>query len=172
MMERVLVSIGSNIGDRLDFLQKAVDELGKVTGVTLRSVSSVYETEPVGKKDQPPFFNAALELASSIPAAQVLAALKEVERKVGRTPSERWGPREIDLDLIYVGALVAEEGRLVLPHREAANRRFVLTPLAEIAPEFVDPVRKVTLKDLLDSCSDSNSVVRISSTIQLPAAEN
>jgi 2-amino-4-hydroxy-6-hydroxymethyldihydropteridine diphosphokinase len=172
MMDRVLVSIGSNIGDRLDFLQKAVDELGKVSGVTLRTVSSVYETEPVGKKDQPNFFNAALELASSIPAAQVLTALKEIERKVGRTPSVRWGPREIDLDLIYVGGLIAEEGRLVLPHREVANRRFVLTPLAEIAPEFVDPVRKVTLKDLLDSCSDSNSVVRISPTINLPSAEN
>ena len=171
-MDRVLVSIGSNIGDRLGFLQKAVEELAKVPGITLRSVSSVYETEPVGKKDQPAYLNAALELASTIPAAQVFAALKEIERKVGRTPSERWGPREIDLDLIYVGATVAQEGRIVLPHREAAHRRFVLTPLAEIAPEFVDPVRKVTLKDLLLSCADSNSVVRISSTIQLPDAEN
>jgi 2-amino-4-hydroxy-6-hydroxymethyldihydropteridine diphosphokinase len=172
MMDRVLVSIGSNIGDRLRFLQNAVDELGKVPGISVRSVSSVYETEPVGKKDQPPFFNAALELASTITAAQVLAALKEIERKVGRTPSVRWGPREIDLDLIYAGATIAEEGRLVLPHREAVHRRFVMTPLAEIAPEFVDPVRKMTLKELLLSCPDSNSVVRITATIQLPAAEN
>lgn len=171
-MDRVLVSIGSNIGDRLYFLQKAVDELRKIPGITLRSASSVYETEPVGKKDQPPFLNAGLELASTIPASRVLAALKEIERKVGRTPSERWGPREIDLDLIYAGSTIVEDGRLVLPHREAANRRFVLTPLAEIAPDFVDPVRKLTLRELLLSCPDSNSVVKISSTIHLPAAES
>jgi 2-amino-4-hydroxy-6-hydroxymethyldihydropteridine diphosphokinase len=171
-MNRILVSLGSNIGDRLRFLQRAVDELGSVAGLTVRTVSSVYETEPVGKKDQPPFLNAAVELTSGMFPEELFGKLKEIERRVGRTESERWGPREIDLDLIYVGGIVKDGERLALPHREVAARRFVLTPLAEIAPEFIDPLRNRSLRDLLLGCTDSSSVVKVSATIHTPAAGN
>jgi 2-amino-4-hydroxy-6-hydroxymethyldihydropteridine diphosphokinase len=171
-MGRVFVALGSNIGDRLGFLQKAMDALGSARGFKVRRVSSVYETEPVGKKDQPQFLNAAVELHSLMSPQDVLVTLKQIERAVGRTPSERWGPREIDLDLIYVQDLVIDRPELVLPHPEVASRRFVLTPLAEIAPEFVDPLRKRSLRKLLSSCPDPSSVIKISSTIHTSAVEN
>jgi len=171
-MGRVFIALGSNIGDRLGFLQKAMDALGSAPGFKVRRVSSVYETEPVGKKDQPQFLNAAVELDSPMSPEDALVNLKQIERAVGRTPSERWGPREIDLDLIYVQDLVVNGPGLVLPHPEVASRRFVLTPLAEIAPEFVDPLRKRSLSELLASCPDPNSVVKISPTIHTSAVEN
>ena len=171
-MGRFFVALGSNIGDRLGFLQKAMDALGSAPGFEVRTVSSVYETEPVGKRDQRQFLNAAVELNSLMSPEDALANLKQIEQAVGRTLSERWGPREIDLDLIYVQDLVVDRPELVLPHPEVANRRFVLTPLAEIAPEFVDPLRKRSLSELLASCPDPNSVVKISSTIHTSAVEN
>jgi len=171
-MRRCFVALGSNIGDRLGFLQRAMDALGSAPGFRVRRVSSVYETEPVGNKDQPQFLNAAVELDSLMSPQDALLNLKQIERAVGRSPSERWGPREIDLDLIYVQDLVANGPELVLPHPEVASRRFVLTPLAEIAPEFVDPLRKRSLSELLASCPDPNSVVKISSTIHTSAVEN
>ena len=168
----VFVSLGSNIGDRLEFLQKAVDALGNASGFKVIAASPVYETEPVGKKDQPRFLNAAVELESLLSPDSILVNLKQIERAVGRTPSQKWGPREIDLDLIYVGNLVVKSPMLTLPHPEVAVRRFVLTPLAEIAPDFVDPLRKRTLRDLLSSCPDQCEVVQTSSTIQLTALES
>ena len=171
-MGRVFVALGSNIGDRLGFLQKAMDALGRSPGFEVRSVSSVYETEPVGKKDQPQFLNAAVELNTPKSPEDVLADLKQIERTVGRTPSERWGPREIDLDLIYVQNLVIDGPELKLPHPEVADRRFVLTPLAEIAPEFVDPLRNRSVLELLLGCPDPNSVIKISSTIHTLAVEH
>jgi len=164
-MGRVFVSLGSNIGDRLGFLQKAVDALGNASGFKLKSASPVYETEPVGKKNQPRFLNAAVELESLLSPDSILVNLKQVERAVGRTPSQKWGPREIDLDLIYVEDLVVKSPMLTLPHPEVAARRFVLTPLAEIAPDFVDPLRKRPLRDLLSSCPDVCEVVKTSSVI-------
>jgi 2-amino-4-hydroxy-6-hydroxymethyldihydropteridine diphosphokinase len=171
-MGRVFVALGSNIGDRLGFLQRSLDALGRAPGFEVRSVSAVYETEPVGKKDQPQFLNAAVELSSLKSPAGVLVDLKQIEQSVGRTPSERWGPREIDLDLIYVQDLVIDGPELILPHPEVANRRFVLTPLAEIAPEFVDPLQNRSMRELLLSCPDPNSVIKISSTIHTSAVEN
>jgi 2-amino-4-hydroxy-6-hydroxymethyldihydropteridine diphosphokinase len=171
-MGRVFVSLGSNIGDRLAFLQKAVDTLGNAAGFRVEAVSSVYETEPVGKKDQRRFFNAAVELESRLSPNSILVNLKQIEKTVGRTPNQKWGPREIDLDLIYVGNLVVKSPMLTLPHPEAAVRRFVLTPLAEIAPDFVDPLRTRSLTELLSSCPDVCEVVKTSSMIHISAAEN
>jgi 2-amino-4-hydroxy-6-hydroxymethyldihydropteridine diphosphokinase len=171
-MGRVFVSMGSNLGDRLRFLRDAVHALGNEPGLIITSISSVYETEPVGKKDQPQFLNAAIELSSLLSPDSVLVHLKHVEKAVGRTPSVKWGPREIDLDLIYLGDLVVKSPTLSLPHPEAVKRRFVLTPLAEIAPDFVDPAMGRSLLELLQDCTDSCSVVRISSSINPSAVEN
>ena len=171
-MGRVFVSLGSNIGDRLRFLQKAVDALGNASGFKVRAASPVYETEPVGKKDQRRFLNAAVELESLLSPDSILVKLKQIERAVGRTPSQRWGPREIDLDLIYIGDLVVQSPTLTLPHPEAAVRRFVLAPLAEIAPNFVDPLRKRTLRDMLSNCLDECEVSKTSSMIHFSAVES
>jgi 2-amino-4-hydroxy-6-hydroxymethyldihydropteridine diphosphokinase len=171
-MAQVLVSIGSNLGDRLGFLQRAVDTLVQAPGIRVQAVSSVYETEPVGKKDQPQFLNTAVGIESLLSPDSLLVNLKQIEGRVGRRPSERWGPREIDLDLIYVGDLVIRSPLLTLPHPEAVGRRFVLTPLAEIAPDFVDPLLHRTLRELLLSCPDVCTVAKTTSVIHFSAVEN
>lgn len=171
-MNRVFVGLGSNMGDRLGFLQKAVKALEDAPGLTLRSVSSVYETEPVGKKDQPQFLNAVVELSCSMAARECLAKLKETEHTIGRTPSERWGPREIDLDLLYFHDTIIDGPHLAVPHPGVAQRRFVLEPLAEIAADFIDPVRGRSIRELLESCTDVSSVVKTQSAIHSTALES
>jgi len=171
-MARVFLSIGSNLDDRLSFLQQAVDALCQVPGFRIKSVSSVYDTEPVGKKDQPRFLNAALEVESALSPDSLIVNLKRIESLVGRTPSVKWGPREIDIDLIYVGELLMSSPLLTLPHPEAQHRRFVLTPLAEIAPDFVDPKNNETLRTLLAHCADPCEVTKSSLKIHCSAVEN
>jgi 2-amino-4-hydroxy-6-hydroxymethyldihydropteridine diphosphokinase len=170
-MHRVLVGLGSNVGDRLGFLQKAVRELERTPGISVASISSVYETEPVGKKNQPRFFNAALELRSSVSASQVYERMKEIERLIGRTPTERWGPREIDLDLLYFDDEVIQGPAFIVPHRESSNRRFVLIPLSEIAADFIDPAKKCSIRSLLESCPDTCEVVKSSFQLHSSAPE-
>jgi len=159
-MHRVLVGLGSNVGDRLEFLQTAVRELERTPGITVKSISSVYETEPVGRKNQPQFLNAAVEIGWSGNAPQLYERIKEIERSIGRTPSERWGPREIDLDLLYFDDEVIENPMFIVPHRESSNRRFVLVPLSEIAADFIDPAKKRSIRSLLASCADTCEVVK------------
>lgn len=170
-MHRVLVGLGSNVGDRLGFLQGAVRELERTPGITVASVSSVYETEPVGVKNQPLFLNAAIELNCTISAVQLYERMKEIERFIGRTPTERWGPREIDLDLLYYDDDIREGPLFIIPHREASNRRFVLVPLSEIAGDFIDPAQKRTVRNLLESCPDRCEVVKSPFTLHPSALE-
>ena len=159
-MHRVFVGLGSNIGDRLEFLQKGVLELERTPGLSVTLISSVYETEPVGKKNQRQFLNAAVELSCSVSVSQLYERMKEIERLIGRTPTERWGPREIDLDLLYFDDEVIEGSTFIVPHRESSNRRFVLVPLSEIAPDFIDPAKKCSVRTLLESCPDTSEVVK------------
>ncbi len=159
-MHRVFVGLGSNVGDRLRFLQDAVRELERTPGISVASISSVYETEPVGKKNQPRFLNAAVELKCAFSASQLYERMKQIESLIGRTPTERWGPREIDLDLLYYDEQVLESPMFVVPHRESSNRRFVLVPLSEIAADFVDPAKKRSVRTLLESCPDTCEVVK------------
>jgi 2-amino-4-hydroxy-6-hydroxymethyldihydropteridine diphosphokinase len=159
-MHRVLVGLGSNVGDRLGFLQRALHALEGTPGIRLTSVSSVYETEPVGTKNQPPFLNAAVELRGTVSAALVYERLKEIERLIGRTPTERWGPREIDLDLLYFDDEIIDNPTFIVPHRESSNRRFVLIPLSEIAADFIDPAKNCSVQTLLERCPDTCEVVK------------
>ncbi len=138
-MAEVLVALGSNLGDRLDAMQRA---LAALTGsIAWRSASRVYETAPMYVSDQPAFLNAAARGETRLGPLAVLDALKEAERAVGRGPTPRFGPREIDLDLIAYGRLALHSRRgereLVLPHPRLAERRFVLAPLVDVAPDWV-----------------------------------
>ncbi len=161
-MPRVFLGLGSNLGDRLGFLQAAISELERVRGITVSKASSIYETEPVGKKDQPDFLNMSLELECDLDVAALHSICKEIERRIGRNGTERWGPREIDIDLLYYGDTVISSDRLIVPHSEIINRRFVLIPLAELADEFVDPVRHRSIAELLESCRDTGRVTKTS----------
>ena len=157
-MRNIFLCLGSNIEDRLGFLQSAIHHIGELTKTSVLKVSSVFQTEPVGKKDQPDFLNVAAEIQSELLPRVLLEQLKSVEMRLGRKRTERWGPREIDIDILYYGNLVVDENDLKVPHAEVANRRFTLIPLEEIAPDFRDPVRNLTVSALLQACSDQSAV--------------
>jgi 2-amino-4-hydroxy-6-hydroxymethyldihydropteridine diphosphokinase len=137
---RGYLGLGSNIGDRLEHLQAAVDALPH-HGVTVVRSSSTYETEPVGLiLDQPEFLNACVEIETEHGPSELLAACKEVEREVGRAAGgPRHGPRVIDVDVLLLADLEYESERLTLPHEEVTSRRFVLVPLLELDPDLALP---------------------------------
>lgn len=133
-MTTVYIGLGSNLGDRLGSLQAAVRALA-ARGVEPLAVSSVYESDAVGPP-QPEYLNAVVSVTTTLAPAALLAVLKEVESELGRHHAERWGPREIDLDLLLYGDEMLEEEGLTVPHPEMTKRSFVLLPLLEIAPDL------------------------------------
>ena len=166
-MGRIFIGLGSNLGDRAAYLHRALSELGEMHQTTVKKLSSVYETEPVGVKDQPKFLNMVAELDSALRPDDLVRELKEIEHRVGRTLREHWGPREIDIDLLYYGGEMLNETALQVPHPEISNRRFVLVPLKEIAAEFQDPLRHLSVEDLLQRCSDTSSVRKTNQQMSL-----
>ena len=147
-MDRVAIALGSNLGDRRAHLDYAVSRLEE--SVSSLRVSSYYDTEPVGVVgDQPSFLNAAAVGETSASAREILATLMAIERERGRERPFQNAARTLDLDLILLGRLVMDDEGLTVPHPRFRERRFVLEPLAEIAPELVDPVTGSTIRDLL-----------------------
>ena len=138
-MPRAFVGVGANLGDRRSTIETAIERLGAVEGVEVTAVSSLRETDPVGVVEQPRFLNGAVELETTLSAHDLLDALLEVERGLGRVRGERWGPRTIDLDLLLYGDEVVDEPGLRIPHPRLHERRFVLEPLAELAPSLSVP---------------------------------
>jgi 2-amino-4-hydroxy-6-hydroxymethyldihydropteridine diphosphokinase len=139
---RAYVGLGSNLGDRAATLSRAVELLGREPGIEVVAVSSFAETDPVGYVDQPPFLNGAVAVETSLAPRQVLDALLEVERQLGRTRlGPRYGPRTVDLDLLFVDELVLDEPGLTLPHPRLHERAFALEPLRELDPSLVVPGR-------------------------------
>jgi 2-amino-4-hydroxy-6-hydroxymethyldihydropteridine diphosphokinase len=169
-MSRVFIGMGSNLGDRVKYLQRALTELENLSQATVNNYSSIYETEPVGVKNQPLFMNMVVELNTLIRPDVLMCELKEIELRVGRTWTEHWGPREIDLDLLYYGGEMLNETTLQVPHPEISNRRFVLVPLKEIAAEFQDPLRHLSIEELLQRCSDTSSVRKTTQHLTSQAA--
>ncbi|MBR9861432.1 2-amino-4-hydroxy-6-hydroxymethyldihydropteridine diphosphokinase [bacterium] len=144
----LVLSLGSNLGNRMYFLIKAEKLLSQSFGdVILRS--SVYETAPWGKTDQAIFLNMALVFEWEGSAEQALNIVNDVEAKLGRERHEKWGPRKIDIDILYFGDRVIQEEGLVVPHPEIADRDFVLLPLAEIIPDIIHPVLGKSQSSLL-----------------------
>lgn len=146
---RAYIALGSNIGDREGYLRAAIAALGKVGAVD--KVSSFYDTEPVGTVPQANFLNAVVEYRTQLPPQQLLCALLQIEYEQGRdrAASPPKGPRTVDLDLLSYDGLVLETSTLTLPHPALAQRRFVLEPLAEIAPQWRHPGSGKTSKQLL-----------------------
>jgi len=151
VLKTVYLSLGSNLGDRAANLRAAIDRLGRVGRVV--AVSSFYETEPVEVTDQPWFLNCAVKLETEKMPKQLLAALLEIERQMGRRRDRKKGPRVIDLDILLFGSSVIQTRGLTIPHLAMHERRFVLEPLAEIAPDVRHPVRKQTIPELRNPLS-------------------
>jgi 2-amino-4-hydroxy-6-hydroxymethyldihydropteridine diphosphokinase len=146
----VAIALGSNLGDREATLRSAVAALDALPLTDLRRVSRFHETEPVGLPGQGRYLNAAAILATGLPPRRLLEALLEIERQHGRVRTGlRNGPRTLDLDLTFYGDLVLSEGGLEVPHPRFTTRRFVLAPLAEIAPHWRHPVVGVSVDSLL-----------------------
>jgi len=148
------IALGGNLGDRAQTLSLAIDRLGLLG--TVMSRSSFYETEPVGFRDQPPFLNAVVAVETDLEPIDLLRGMLAIEREFGRDRSNNVlnGPRTLDLDLLAMGDCVAAGTELTLPHPALAKRRFVLAPLAEIAPQLRHPVLKQTMAELLELLPD------------------
>ncbi len=147
-MKRVYFSLGSNLGDREAALRQAVDALGPA-GIRVLRVSSVYESEPVDVRDQPWFLNLVVEAETDLFPRQLLARTQSIERKMGRVRTRPKGPRTIDIDILLYGDAVIDSSDLTVPHPRMAERRFVLEPLAELAPDLRHPVTRATVREML-----------------------
>jgi 2-amino-4-hydroxy-6-hydroxymethyldihydropteridine diphosphokinase len=136
-MTRAFLGLGSNVGDRQRYLREAVATLDDA-GIGLRAVSPVYETEPVGGPEQGRYLNLVVELDTDLSARELLAVCRRVEATAGRVRIEHWGPRTLDVDVLWVDGVEVDEPDLVVPHPRMWDRRFVLAPLRDLAPDLVD----------------------------------
>jgi len=154
------IGIGSNLGERIDNCAKAVGEISNFAN-NIVSFSSLYETEPVDKEDQPDFINCAVKIETALSPFDLLKSIQSVEDKMGRRREERWGPRMIDLDIIFYDKLVIETPELTIPHPRAHLRRFILLPISEIEPELVHPIFGVSVLQLLNRLNDEKQAVKV-----------
>jgi 2-amino-4-hydroxy-6-hydroxymethyldihydropteridine diphosphokinase len=159
-MRTAYLLIGGNLGNRKDNLLKATSLIIEQCG-TLTRDSSIYETAAWGITDQPSFLNQALAISTSFNARQLLRKILKIEKEMGRVRKEKLGPRIIDIDILLFENEIHDLRFLKIPHPEMQNRRFVLTPLAEIDPGLMHPVLKKTIAQLLEECPDNLEVKRI-----------
>ena len=155
-MAKVIIAMGSNKGDRLTFFQEAlekIDELGQIT-----AVASLYQSSAYGFTNQSDFYNSVIVLKTDMAPKQLLIELKKIEKQVGRTENIRWGPREIDLDIILYNQRQLNYKELTIPHPDFHNRIFVLQPLAEIEPELRVPGMNKSISNLLNKCKDKTII--------------
>lgn len=157
----VFVGMGANLGDRVEAMTAALRMLEEPPEITLVRASSLYETAPVGVTEQPDFLNAAAELETTLTPHALLARLLHLENQMGRTRTQKWGPRVIDLDLLLYGRRQVCEPNLRVPHPFLRERGFVLVPLAEIAPDLTLPGDEKKVSDLADFFFQSGNIRRL-----------
>ena len=159
-MAKAYLCLGSNLGDRNKNISKAL-QLLEQAGVKTLKKSAMYETEPVGFKLQPLFYNICIESETTLEPAALLKLLQETEVKTGRKKSVKWGPRIIDIDILFYDNIILYTPDLVIPHAEIQNRKFVLAPLAEIAGTLVHPGFNLTIQEMLDKGNFEEKIRRL-----------
>ena len=161
-MKQVYLSLGSNLGDRPARLHRALDELA-AAGLEVVRVSPFYRTEPVGYRPQPWFVNVVAEVRTDLLPLRLLSVLQRIELKMGRRRTTPKGPRPIDLDILFYDNAVVRSAALTIPHERMAERKFVLIPLNELAPNLRHPVTRRTVAEMLSETPDRSQVVRLDS---------
>lgn len=155
------IAIGSNVGNKHLRCQKAISQILKVDHHKLLAQSSFYKTQPFGYLAQDWFINGVIKIETDLEPHQLLGSLKAIESDLGRRKSFRWGPREIDLDLLFYDDEEIQSEDLVLPHPHLHERQFVLIPLAEIDPHLVHPVLKKTIQEILNDLKEDQGVEKL-----------
>jgi len=155
--QEIYVGLGSNLGDRLANIRKAI-ELMKEAGIEIMDEASIYETEPLGYKEQGWFLNSVVKARTELSPIRLWKRLERIEKSMGREKEIKWGPRIIDLDILFYGNNILNGKELQIPHSELHKRRFVLVPLEEIAPKLVHPVLNKSIRELLGELKDNSEV--------------
>jgi 2-amino-4-hydroxy-6-hydroxymethyldihydropteridine diphosphokinase len=156
----VYLSLGSNVGNRREHILAAKALLHKRVGKIVKQ-SHVYETQPVGKTDQDPFLNTVVMLNTTLDPRQMLEEISKIERELGRERKEKWGPRTIDVDILFYGKRIVRDKGLEIPHPELHKRAFVLVPMMELDPELEHPVLGQAIDQLYMDCTDNSDVVML-----------
>lgn len=159
-MENVYLLLGSNLGDSIKNLESACNLIGQSCGkITARS--SLYRTGAWGLKEQPDFLNQAINISTPVQPIPLLALLKNIEKQLGREETVQWGPRIIDIDILFYGETILDTPQLQIPHPAITERRFTLEPMNEIAPAFIHPVLQTSIAQLLANCKDQSPVIKL-----------
>jgi len=156
-MNKVFLLIGGNMGHRLQNLHRAIELLAATCGPVIQQ-SAVYETAAWGKTDQAAFLNQALTIMTNLTPQELITTILSVEEKMGRHRTEKFGPRVIDIDILFYNDVIMHEPHLTIPHPQLQNRRFVLVPMHEIAPEYIHPEFQKSIEQLLEECADDLEV--------------
>ena len=159
-MQNVFLGLGSNIGDRKNNIQQTISKIEHCIG-EIAAQSSLYKTAAWGKTDQSYFINQVIKISTPLSPIDLLDQVLRVERQRGRIRKEKWGARSIDIDILFYGSEIIELPRLLIPHPFIAERRFVLAPMHELAPDFLHPVFERTIRELLTSCDDPLAVEKL-----------
>jgi 2-amino-4-hydroxy-6-hydroxymethyldihydropteridine diphosphokinase len=159
------VGLGSNKGDKFGYLKTAVEKINEDEISKVAAASSVYESTPYGKSDQDNFLNAVIKISTGREFMELLNLLKSIENDIGRTESERWGPREIDLDLLFYNDLVYSDEEVAVPHEEIQYRDFVLVPLCEINPDLMHPALNIKICEMYVAGSEKHIINKLTEKI-------
>ena len=144
----VFIGLGSNLGNRKENIITALQKIGKLPKTAIIKLSSIINTKPVGITNQPDFLNCIVQIKTILDPEQLLLELLKIEREMGRIRKQKWGPRIIDMDILFFNNEIINTQDLTVPHPEILNRKFVLTSMKEIAPQFLHPIEKKTIEEL------------------------
>lgn len=166
--QSVYLALGSNLGDRVDYLRRAITALLRRPRLRVKAVSPVYETKPIGLLDQPDYLNMVVQIETTFSPLELLAVTQQIERELHRTRDVRWGPRTLDIDILIYGEDVLKRPQLTIPHPRMHERAFVLLPLNDLAPDLIVPSSGRTVTQLVEQVSGKEGVL-LCPTISLAA---